>query len=280
MRRDSLRLSQQSCQQRQTHSEPKSRRPSTVAALRPQGSRPLGGLRAVRVRQAASRACGRRFSVRSGCASADDDRKTVQRPETTEQYLNPYIALADVCITLILILTFCMAASNLVGRAGWEHVRYRDMQADFANSLAVAVPRELRPQEIDWRNDPPGAQRWVFVGASLFREGSDQLTEGGYQRLEEFAFVLNEHRDKWRRIRVEGHTLPPRPGEPDNWALSAARAAAVAQVLHARGHIESYYLAIAGRAGQAPLYEQADQVHLNERVEIVLEYAPSAAAVD
>ena len=40
----------------------------------------------------------------------------------------------------------------------------------------------------------------------------------------------------------------------DDWELSAARAAVVARELQTSGKIPSYYLAVAGRAGQNHLY--------------------------
>jgi chemotaxis protein MotB len=190
---------------------------------------------------------------------------------------NPYIALADLCVSLILILAFFVAALNVLGRTGWEKVRYREKQRDFAAAVAVGLPLSVRPHEVTWRNDPPGAQRWVFSRAQLFKPGTAVLTASGVGALEVFSRLLNKHRREWRRIRVEGHTLPPSPDGLDDWNLSSARAAAVAQVIHSRGHIEGYYLAVSGRAGQAPLDRARKQDLSNERVEIVLEYARQAA---
>lgn|GEM_PF-4849605 len=97
----------------------------------------------------------------------------------------------------------------------------------------------------------------------------------GQKSLILFAKVLKQNRTFWRRVRIEGHTIPPKIGESDDWELSSARAAAVARTVHKYGHIPSYYLAVAGRAGQNPLDKSKPNANdpANERVEIVVEYA-------
>jgi chemotaxis protein MotB len=194
-----------------------------------------------------------------------------------EEGVSPYIALADLCINLVLILAFFVAATTLLGKVGWDQVRYKDQEREFAEAVAGSLRPAVRPQEVRWRNDPPGAQRWVFTRAALFVPGTSILTPEGTEVLTTFAELLNRHRRSWRRIRVEGHTMPPLPDEPDEWALSAERAAAVEAILYHQGHIQPYLLAVSGRAGQAPLYISATPDPRNERVEIVVEYATRAA---
>lgn len=194
---------------------------------------------------------------------------------------NPYIALADLAINLVLILAFVVAAANAIGRAGWEKIRYREAQEKVAaavNAALAHMPEKMRPRLEPGKNDPPGAQRWVFGGGALFHEGARELRPQGQNAVGEFARVVEGHRDSWRRIRVEGHTQPPGPGELDDWDLSAARAARVARVMHTAGHIESYFLAVAGRAGQDPGDRGNPASPRNERVEIVIEYAEPRGA--
>lgn len=166
---------------------------------------------------------------------------------------NPYIALADLAINLVLILAFFVAAVNALGRAGWEQVRYRDAQKEFRQAVSRSIHQKYRPSENRGKNDPPGVQRWVFRGAGLFEAGTTRILPGGERALAQFASVLKKQKSKWRRVRIEGHTLPPSSGELDNWELSSARAAVVARIVQARGHIPSHFLGVSGRAGQAPL---------------------------
>jgi chemotaxis protein MotB len=196
-----------------------------------------------------------------------------------EDSLNPYIAFTDVGINLILILVFFVAAVLTIGRAGWERIRYKEPMEQFKRIVqrkmpASACPTPLEPEE---RNDPPGAQRWVFAGRTLFYPNTARLTPGGASSLVTFAKILSQHRDKWRRVRIEGHTVPPIPGQRDNWELSAQRAAVVARVFHAEGRIPSYFLAVSGRAGQAPIDKANRQNPANERVEIVIEFSLMSA---
>ncbi len=187
-----------------------------------------------------------------------------------EHTLNPYIALADVCVSLILILAFVVATTVLLGKVGWDQVRYRDDKA----AVAKAVVEELgdaAPWEDNGRRDPMGKQRWVFTQRGIFGPGTAVLTADGMRTLNSFAGVLRSEQKRWRRIFIEGHTMPPLGGEPDDWGLSAMRAAAVARVFYCNGHIPPHRLAVSARAGQAPRVEK-EQDPRNERVEVVVEY--------
>jgi len=190
----------------------------------------------------------------------------LDRAYTPEDDTNPYIALSDLAINLVLILAFCVAAANVIGRAGWDKVKYRDAQAAF-RAAVNAMPDHLRPDEHPGKHDPPGAQRWVFRGASLFRPGTPVLLPEGTRRLKVFARALATHnegnpeRSRWRRVRIEGHNRRTIKGEEENWELSAARAAAVARILYPP--IPPHRMAVSARGGQDPG---------EERVEVVVEY--------
>jgi chemotaxis protein MotB len=214
--------------------------------------------------------------------------------------LNPYIGFTDLMINFVLVLVFFLSATSMLGRIGWDEVRYRDIQDEVRKS----IQRNLRDFMFDehpleshngnpvplsrYRNDPPGAQRWVIYGDQLFFPDSDRLTPYGKRKLKKLAEVLRKHHSEkervypvnkewlnhtWRRIRVEGHTRPTKLGESEDWYLSAARAAAVANMLSAHG-IPPWFIAVAARGGQTPFTKNLprdDSRH--ERVEIILEYA-------
>lgn len=222
-----------------------------------------------------------------------------------EQEVNPYIAFTDLMINFVLVLVFFLAGVSLLGRIGWDEVRYRDIQkevkARIEQQLSGVVihdyPYGARAPLSRHRNDPPGSQRWAIFSDQLFYPNSATLTPDGIQKLRKLAAVLLEHhrvmknmypQDRnseekewlnhtWRRIRIEGHTRPTLEKERENWKLSADRAVAVAEVLERSG-IAPWYIAIAGRGGQTPFtnsrgpeYSPTDPRH--ERVEIILEYA-------
>lgn len=189
--------------------------------------------------------------------------------------LNPYIALADMYINLLLILCFFLAAVLSLSHGFWEQARYRELQSIFYQGVMEELPRPLRPMPYWWRHDPPGALRWVFWQKRFFMPRTSKLTPQGREAFVRFARVVRKHAGKWRRIRIEGHTLPPRPGQPDDWLLSAKRAVAVAQIFHAQGHIPAHFLAVSGRGGQNPLSKGDPYNPANERVEIIIEFTQS-----
>nr|BAL56454.1 hypothetical conserved protein [uncultured prokaryote] len=207
--------------------------------------------------------------------------------------VNPYIAFTDLMINFVLVLVFFLAALTLLGRIGWDEIRYRDIQKEVRERINQELsgimlhdhPLIGKPLS-RVRNDPPGAQRWLIYSNQLFLPNTAQLTPDGKEKLKRLATVLIEHHKQakiyygekwiehtWRRVRIEGHTRPTQKGEQENWQLSAARAATVANVLSGCG-IPSWHIAVAARGGQTPLareYPPADPRH--ERVEIILEYA-------
>jgi chemotaxis protein MotB len=205
--------------------------------------------------------------------------------------INPYIAFTDLMINLILVLIFFIASITVLGKIGWEQVKYKDVQKEVKES----IKSQLNDFIFDtygsisfsqFRNDPPGAQRWVIYSQKLFEENSYKLTKDGKTKLEKLAKVLIYHHEKtkikygqdkylsytWRRIRIEGHTKPTKIGQKENWELSAMRAAIVANILTASG-IPPWFISISARGGQTPFDKSLsinDPKH--ERVEIILEY--------
>jgi chemotaxis protein MotB len=189
---------------------------------------------------------------------------------------NPYIAFADLTLNLVFVLVFFVAAVLAVGQTGWDQVKYRNAQEDVLNAIRRASLTE-RPVVLDanLRNDPPGAQRWAFSSrrTKLFQGNTARLTATGERNLLAFARALAKV-PEWRRIRIEGHTLPPR-GKESEWDLSARRASVVADLFATRAGIPPYRLAVAARGNQTPFNgsgaSRSDPA--NERVEIVVEYA-------
>ncbi len=226
----------------------------------------------------------------------------------SNETINPYIALADVTINVIFILIFMMAAlmvANEINRVKTqviiqenatnktiyqkaqqiieenerEKVKYKKAQQTIRVSIQTIKP-ELRPTELPstFRNDPPGAQRWVFykdnkLGALLFKTAqSAVLTPQGEQKFLALAEALRSQFGNYRRIRIEGHSAPSKQGL-DNWNLSAQRAATIANLFSTLGQIKSNYLAVSARGSQTPFSGiKEKRSEADNRVEIVVEY--------
>lgn len=190
---------------------------------------------------------------------------------------NPYIAFSDLTLNVIFVLIFFVGGILAVGQAGWEQVRYRKAQEVVVQAVRRAQlparPLLLLPAQ---RNDPPGAQRWVFSSQQMFVGDTATLTPAGQQALVAFARVLRAQGRHWKRVRIEGHTQTSKPKVPERWVLSAGRASAVAEAFYLRGGISPNRLAVAARGGQTP-YNGRKFDPRNERVEIVVEYAQKSS---
>lgn len=196
-----------------------------------------------------------------------------RRPEVDVNY---YIAFTDMAFTLVLVMVLVVVVVTVFGRVGWDDIKYKEAQRTVAEAVETAYASRLdaAPDQNHAKNDPAGAQRWVFDQSNLFEGGTARLTPQGRADLLRFAEVVREHQVLWRRLRIEGHTRPPRhPDERDDWGLSAGRAEEVARVFSGAGHIPAFRMAIAGRAGQNPRYPGQPDNPANERVEILVEYS-------
>ncbi|GGJ26111.1 OmpA family protein [Deinococcus roseus] len=188
---------------------------------------------------------------------------------------NTYLAFSDLMLNLVFVLVFFIAGILVVGQAGWDQVRYRKAQdavyAAITHSDLKNKPIYLPPTR---RNDPPGVQRWAFPAQKMFKSGTAELSADGKNILVSFARVLKQNQ-LWKRIRIEGHTQTTRTGTKESWALSAARASAVADAIYSEGGIPSFYLAVAARGGQTP-FKGIKFDRENDRVEVVIEYSQKA----
>lgn len=202
-----------------------------------------------------------------------------RRTHLTED-LNPYIALTDTTLNIILVLIFFVATLSAVGRVAWDDVRYKDAQKIFAQAVKTLIAAPQRPSLNSGKNDPPGTQRWVFTNSVLFDGNQPVLSAGGQATLAQFALALRQNDSTWRRIRVEGHTIPTVKRTADRWEEATNRAAAVARFLVNQGDIAPYFIATAGRGGQDPLPKLGPTSTAHARVEIVLEYARASAATN
>lgn len=202
----------------------------------------------------------------------------MSRRRSTLDELNPYVALTDTALNFILLMVFFVAALTAVGRVSWEDVRYKEAQKAFQQAVERMIPARQRPRPNGGKNDPPGTQRWVFGNSTLFEPGRAILSRTGQATLSQFAAVLRTNKNTWRRIRVEGHTLPTQNRIGDRWEEATNRAAAVARYLVSQGDIAPYYIATSGRGGQSPLPDTSLTYPAHARIEIVLEYAKQAAS--
>lgn len=146
-----------------------------------------------------------------------------------------------------------------------------EMQENLDQILQV-----LEPAIADGRINVNQDQRCIVIRVEekgSFPSGSAQLTWEFEGLLLEMAKVLAEIPG---RLTVEGHTdnVPIRTERfYSNWDLSAARAAAVANVLLALDHVEPTRLSVTGLADTEPRVPNtsSDNRAKNRRVEIIID---------
>lgn len=171
--------------------------------------------------------------------------------------INPYIALSDIAISVVLVIVVFVALDRL----GLANFKYKKSMEEFSRAVNHDLLPAVRPRWEQGRNDPPGVQRWVFDGRSIFLpvntadpNAPPKLSPDGQRVFIGFGKLLHKYKANWRRIRVEGHTKPPEVNAPDDWDLSARRSAVVVGQIELGGHIQPWYFAVSGRAGQNPLH--------------------------
>ena len=195
--------------------------------------------------------------------------------------VNPYIALSDLMINMVMCFVFLSASMTVVGRLGSDDIKYKRQRRIISEQIQSNVPKGLAPTWITWKNDVAGVQRWVFPGKTLFEGNSSALTAEGREVLLDFAKVLNDQQDLWARVRIEGHSLPPLAGTNDDFTDSALRATSVARVLTGQGRIKANYLVVSGKGGQDALYPKSSSGAVdqrNKRVEIIIEFGRQPAS--
>lgn len=192
--------------------------------------------------------------------------------------VNPYIALADNGLSMVMVMTL-FTVMVLLAILQKEDTR-KDVREEFKAAVLKAYPKGKAPEDLPYtaKNDPPGTQRWIFKNQRLFVKGSAKLTPQGKALLTKFAGVMSQNTDKWRRVRIEGHTMPTPLNKADNWDLANKRASAVAELfVETSCAISANSISTSGRGGQAWRQDIAKNNPLHERVEIILEYSAKPA---
>ncbi len=198
----------------------------------------------------------------------------MSRNQRHHQTLNPYIALTDLCINLVLIFALMLPIVMLLGNKGWEAAKYRKLQDLFKSEIAKADTGRLKPIQKP-HSDVPGEQRWMFPGQQMFDGGTSTLSPDGENALNAFGKVLKDHKSLWKRVRVEAHTrqvLTYYDGgaEKRSWDLTSQRANVVTKYLFYEGHIEPNFFTASGRGDQDPIDKINKGSFINDRLDILV----------
>ena len=69
--------------------------------------------------------------------------------------VNPYIALSDIAISVVLVVVFFV----VLDRLSLVNFKYKKSMQDFSQAVDHDLPLAVRPRWEHGRNDPPGVQR-------------------------------------------------------------------------------------------------------------------------
>ena len=150
----------------------------------------------------------------------------------------------------------------------WQQQRTEALREKIATALNIYKPDELM---IFVRN---GKIHISMQEDFVFPVGSVEIISRSKMALKSVAEILNDNREN--NVVIEGHTDVVSVNTnlyPDNWALSTARANAIAHVMVGEYGIEPGRIAAIGRSQYAAMEEKTTRIdhELNFRTEIILE---------
>lgn len=168
-----------------------------------------------------------------------------------EVHMDVWPAFTDFMTSVLLIVVifvFAILFSNIARSLVREHSEFEDMQvrqrqvrkeleARLAGNIEIP-PEDGNLQRIILRVDEQG------TGGVVFARGTATLSAAGEQLLSKIVSILEQNRDAYDTIQVEGHTddVPITGKYASNWELSAARAGAVVNFILAHGSQEQHSL--------------------------------------
>jgi chemotaxis protein MotB len=143
---------------------------------------------------------------------------------------------------------------------------------EVKRQILEAAKKQGMQDAVRFGIDERGLVVTIVTSDVVFPGDRANLLSAGQRILDAVAPALTPLPNK---IEVDGHTnqLPvPTVNYPSAWELSSARASTVARYLIDHGHVPSARLAVAGFAGERPLYPPSDPKapELNRRVDIVV----------
>lgn len=222
------------------------------------------------------------------------------RQESLEFPANPYIALADFTLALLLVVILGYASAKAGNEALLQRVIVEKQQQDLLKAMndKFVLPKPKHPVAI-WNKEilctyqDGDLQRYWIDGRLLFPGGSTTVTrrQRGYWTLRAIGGVLadydrkNRQRDEtgsFKRVLVEGHASPWEGGELRKMEISQERSRSVAAVLQ-ESLLSSKLIEASGRGDRyPPRVPPKERAKLPKgleprRVEIIVIYSPGYA---
>lgn len=140
------------------------------------------------------------------------------------------------------------------------------------------MKREIQTESVAVKQPTSDSIQVIMQQQLVFASGSSDISPSGRNTLVKFAEAL-KRAPKSAHIRIVGHTDNRPVGDklkatyPDNWALSTARAAAVARFLIWGAQVEPKRIHVEGSADTQPVADNATEKGRaqNRRIELFVE---------
>ena len=144
--------------------------------------------------------------------------------------------------------------------------------------MRTSMKNEIKAKSVSVNQNSPASIQVIMQQQLMFASGSSDISSAGRKTLVKFAEAL-KHAPASANIRIVGHTdnLPVsrklKHQYADNWALSTARAAAVARFLVWGTHLEPKRLHIEGSGSTQPIASNDTEEGRakNRRIELFVE---------
>ena len=196
-----------------------------------------------------------------------------------DEEFTPWPALADISITMVLLLVFMIVfQSNATRREQLIQNEISREQQTVKNEINKISNDAVRIDSIS-----PGHQRLTFRDAALFDLCRADLKPNGRVLLLRVSEVLQQHAGRLTTINVQGHTdtlsISGKNGcyFKSNWELSSARATTVVSLWSNETQIDKQKMSAIGRSQYVPAVSDGEgDLASNRRIEVILEYNRTA----
>jgi len=209
---------------------------------------------------------------------------------------NPFVALADFLIILLLVMILAvihqsLGANKVIERTAVSTLQEKLRNKCWSNNDRLCMSKILRDAhkrgEFKETYRDGDLQRFWFKQSLFFTSGTYTIgTERGKKLLIEFGRILaksqgdakNPQTRPFKRVIVEGHA-DRSEGTPEAlWSLSSARANQAVILLYSKSHLAPNHIEASGRGAWEPAKgarSVSPQIasQLNKRLEIVVVYS-------
>lgn len=206
-------------------------------------------------------------------------------PEAITFPANPFVALADFIMVLMVILILSIVHQSLSSSSLLERAAVDSAQQELRQHIETRIGKSSGLTQTHVDGD---LQRFLISGHLSFRHNSAEMLPESVQLLHQFGDEIAaqqgtlqaDNSRPFKRIIVEGHAdaATEKNAQGGLWGLSMRRAQAAVMILEQECHIYPKLLEASGRGGSIPLQRSpeqsaADAAEANHRLQLIIVYS-------